>query len=481
MEIQTLPSSSLALLIDGEWLGADGRQTHTVINPATNRPIGSLPLAGSDDIQRAAEAAGRAFPGWRATPPERRAEILHRAAALLRERKDAIAHLVTLEQGKPLVESADEVDFSVGVIDFSAGEAERLYGTVVPTGPMNERTLVLPEPIGPVAAFTPWNYPVIVPARKIAAALAAGCTIVIKCAEETPASGVEVVRAFVDAGVPAGVLGLLFGAPAEISTTLIRSPLIRKISFTGSTAIGRQIGALAGQEVKPCMLELGGHAPVLVFDDADLDAVVRGAVGGKFHNAGQSCGSPTRFYVQSGIHDAFVEGFSELTRKLSVGNGLDPGVDMGPLANPRRQAAIADLTSDAVSRGAELVVGGTAIDGEGFYWAPTLLANVPEQARIMNEEPFGPVASTASFSTVDEVIARANRVPYGLGAYVFTSSLETATVVPRALEVGMVGVNKFTLGGASTYFGGVKASGFGSEGGPEAVRGYLSPKLILQG
>ena len=481
MGMQTLPSSSLALLINGEWLGADHRQTCDVVNPATSRSIGSLPLARNADVQRAAESAAQAFPLWRATAPERRAEILHRAAGLLRERKDSIARLMTLEQGKPLVESADEVDFAADIVDFSAGEAERLYGTVVPTGPLNERTLVIPEPIGPVAAFVPWNYPVIVPARKIAAALAAGCTMVIKCAEETPACGVEVVRAFVDAGVPAGVLNLLFGVPAEVSTALIRSPLIRKVSFTGSTAVGRQIGALAGQEVKPCMLELGGHAPVLVFDDADLEAVVRGAVGGKFHNGGQSCGSPTRFYVQRGLHDAFVERFSELAGKLNVGNGLEPGVDMGPLANERRRTAIAETTSNAVSCGADLVLGGSAIEGDGFYWAPTLLANVPEEARIMNEEPFGPVAATASFSTVDEVLARANRLPYGLGAYVFTSSLETATVVPRALEVGMVGVNKFTLGGASTYFGGVKESGHGSEGGPEAVREYLSPKLIIQG
>ena len=478
--MQTLPSGSLALLIDGEWLGSDGRGTQEVINPATGRPIGAVPLARVADVQRAAESAARAFPGWRTTPPERRAEIIHRAAALLRERRDMIAQLLTLEEGKPLAESLGEVDFSADIIDFSAGEAERLYGTVVPTGPLNQRTLVLVEPIGPVAAFSPWNYPVCVPARKIAAALAAGCTMVIKCAEETPTSGVETVRAFVDAGVPAGVVNLLFGVPAEISGTLIHSPLIRKVSFTGSIPVGRQLAALAGQEVKPCMLELGGHAPVLIFDDADLDKVLPGAVGGKFHNSGQSCGSPSRFYVQRGIYDTFVERFADLVAKLRVGDGLDPETSMGPLASERRRTAIAELTDDAVESGADLLLGGSAVGSEGFFWAPTVLANVPDTARIMNEEPFGPIAAAAPFSTRDEVIAKANRLPYGLGAYVFTSSVETATVVPRALEVGMVGVNKFTLGGASTYFGGVKESGYGSEGGPEAVRGYLTPKLIIQ-
>lgn len=472
---------SLALLVDGEWLGADGRETQDVLNPATNRSIGAVPLAGPDDVQRAAEAAGRAFAGWRTTPPERRAEILHRAAALMRERREEIAPLVTLEQGKPMKESRNEVDFSARVTDFSAGEAERLYGTVVPTGPLGERTLVIPEPYGPVAAFSPWNYPGIVPARKIAAALAAGCTIVIKCAEETPASGVEIVRAFHDAGVPAGVVNLLFGVPADISTALIRSPLIRKVSFTGSIPVGRHIATLAAQEVKPVMLELGGHAPVIVFDDADLDKVFPGAVSGKFGNSGQSCGSPSRFFVQAGIYDEFVERFAELAGRIRVGDGLEPGVTMGPLANERRRAAIAELAGDAVGVGATLVLGGSPIQSDGFFWSPTVLANVPDDARIMSEEPFGPIAATAPFSTLDEVVARANRLPYGLGAYVFTSSIETATVVPRALEVGMVGVNRFSLGGASTYFGGVKESGYGSEGGPEAVRGYTTPKLIIQG
>jgi succinate-semialdehyde dehydrogenase/glutarate-semialdehyde dehydrogenase len=268
--------------------------------------------------------------------------------------------------------------------------------------------------------------------------------------------------------------------PAEISGTLIHSPLIRKVSFTGSIPVGRQLAALAGQEVKPCMLELGGHAPVLIFDDADLDKVLPGAVGGKFHNSGQSCGAPSRFYVQRGIYDTFIERFADLVAKLRVGDGLDPETSMGPLANERRRTAIAELTDDAVESGADLLLGGSAVGSEGFFWAPTVLANVPDTARIMNEEPFGPIAAAAPFSTRDEVIAKANRLPYGLGAYVFTSAVETATVVPRALEVGMVGVNKFTLGGASTYFGGVKESGYGSEGGPEAVRGYLTPKLIIQ-
>lgn len=480
MTAEMMSPTELGLFIDGEWLAGDGRARHEVVNPVTNRPVASLPLATTKDLDRALQAAGRAFPLWRATDPAVRATVLRRAASILRERRETVARAMTLEEGKPLHESLGEVDFSADIIEFTAGEALRVYGTVVPTGSLGRRTLVVSEPIGPVAAFAPWNYPVTVPARKISAALAAGCTIIIKCAEETPSCGVELVRAFADAGVPPGVLNLVFGDPPQVSEHLIRSPIVRKVSFTGSTAVGKHIGALAAAGVKRIMLELGGHAPVLVFADADVDQVARSAVGSKFHNAGQSCGSPTRFYLHETLHDAFVERFSELAAKVNVGDGFAEGVDMGPLANPRRSTAVKRLIDDAVAMGARVATGGHPLPGPGNFFAPTLLADVPDDAGIMNEEPFGPVAVTSRFSTMEEVVAKANSLPYGLGAYVFTSSVETATVVPRALEVGMVGLNAFTLGGADTFFGGVKESGYGSEGGPEAVQGRLTPKLIIQ-
>lgn len=470
----------LALLIDGEWVDVDGRDAVPVINPATGRSIGDLPKATTADLDRALAAAGRTFPTWRLTPPEERAAILHRAGTLLHERRESIARMMTLEEGKPLGESLGEVDFTSGIVHFLAGEAFRTFGKVVPTGGLGRRTLVLSEPVGPVAAFSPWNYPLTIPARKIAAALAAGCTMVIKPAEESPASALEVARALVDAGLPPGVLNVVFGDPVQISAHLVRSPVIRKVTFTGSTPVGKQIAALAAEGVKPSMLELGGHAPVLVFEDADVEAVATAAVGSKFHNSGQSCGSPARFYVHERLHDAFVERFAEVASRLRVGNGLDPQVDMGPLASERRVAAMQRLVDDAVGHGAKLVLGGSALPGDGYLWEPTLLAGVPDDAILMREEPFGPIAVTSTFSTVDEAVAKANRLPYGLGSYLFTSSLDTASRVPAAIEAGMVSVNAFNLGGVDTFFGGVKESGYGSEGGPEAVEGYLTQKLVTQ-
>ena len=470
----------LALLIDGEWIGADERDVVDVVNPTTGRSLGGVPKATTADLDRALQAARRTFPAWRATPPAERAAVLERAAGLLEDRLESIARMMTVEEGKTLAEARGEVSFTAGIVRFLAGEAFRTFGKVVPTGGLGQRTVVLSEPIGPVAAFTPWNYPLTVPARKIAAALAAGCTMVIKPAEETPATALELARALVDAGLPAGVLGVVFGDPAHISAHLIRSPVIRKGTFNGSTPVGKQVVALAGEGVKPAMLELGGHAPVLVFDDVDVEAVATAAVGSKFHNNGQSCGSPARFYVHERVHDAFVARFAELTAALRVGDPLDAQTQVGPLANTRRIAAMERLVTDAVDMGAELLVGGAAVPGDGYFWQPTVLAGVPEEAMLMNEEPFGPIAVTSTFSSTEEVVAAANRLPFGLGSYVFTGSLATAAQVPAALEAGMVSVNAFNLGGVDTFFGGVKESGYGSEGGPEAVAGYLTPKLITQ-
>jgi succinate-semialdehyde dehydrogenase/glutarate-semialdehyde dehydrogenase len=470
--------AGLELLIAGEWLGTEGRDSQSVVNPATGDEIGRLPVATTEDLDRALAAASEAFPLWRAATPEYRADVLHRAAALLRERVEEVAWRMTLEEGKTLRESRGEVLFTAGIIDFLAGEAMRVSGTVVSGGVPGGTTLVLSEPVGPVAAFSPWNYPLTVPTRKIVAALAAGCTMVIKPAEEAPTSGLAVARALVDAGLPAGVLNVVFGNPSHISEHLIGSPIIRMVSFTGSTGVGKHIASLAAAGAKPCMLELGGHAPVLVFDDVDVDAVVAQLVGSKFHNNGQSCGSPCRFYVQDGVYDRFVERFAQLTKQIRVGDPFDDEVELGPLISDRRVSAMEHLVQDAVEHGASLVAGGATVPGHGYFWQPTVLADVPEEALIMNEEPFGPVAAISRFSSEEEVIERANRLPYGLGSYLFTSSLPRALRLPGLIEAGMVSVNACNLGGVDTFFGGVKESGYGSEGGPEAVAAFLRPKLV---
>jgi succinate-semialdehyde dehydrogenase / glutarate-semialdehyde dehydrogenase len=476
------PYADLALFVAGEWIGPEQRDTVPVEDPATGEAIGALPVATGADVERALAAAGDAFAGWRSASPTARAEVMERAAELLRERLDEVAVQCVRENGKVLPEARDEVAFSADLLDFFAAEGKRAYGSIAPSGPLRERVSLLAEPIGPVAAFAPWNYPVTVPTRKVGAAIAAGCTVVLKAAEETPASAIAVVRALADAGLPAGVVNLLFTAdPAGLSRTVLSSPVTRMASFTGSTAVGKEIARLAGEGVKPCMLELGSHTPVLVFADADLDAVVEAGVASKVHNAGQSCGSPTRFYLQETIHDAFVERFAARLSQVVVGNGLDSAAEMGPLANERRVAALRRLVDEARDRGARLVVGGDPLDGPGNWFAPTVLADVPESAAAMSEEPFGPLALTSRFATVQDAVARANRLPFGLTAYLFTQDLETATVVPRQLEAGMVGINTYGIGGSpDLFFGGIKESGHGSDGGPEALRGHLVTKMLVQ-
>lgn len=468
------------LLIDGRWVGTAERALLTVTNPANKAVVGGVPVATDGDIDAALEAARRAYPAWRDRSPYERAGIIQRAAALLRERAETIAHAMTLENGKPYGDSLGEVRYTADIMDSMAADGPRRLGHVLPGGAADGRTLLVSEPVGPVAAFAPWNYPLTVPGRKLAAAFAAGCTVVLKPAEETPSSAVALAEAFVDAGLPAGVLGLLFGDPAQISSTLIGSPVIRKVSFTGSTAVGRHVAQLAASLVKPVMLELGGHAPVLVFDDVDVADVARQAVGAKAHNTGQSCGSPSRFFVHESVYDEFVAEFAKRLESVVVADGFDPACEMGPLANARRFAAMGPLVADAVGRGARVAAGGEGDDSVGYFWPPTLLADVPDDALVMREEPFGPVAAVTRFTDEQDVVERANAVPYGLGAYVFTGSADRALRIPRLLDVGMVTVNKFGVGGRDTFFGGRKESGFGSEGGPEAVEEYMVRKLISQ-
>jgi succinate-semialdehyde dehydrogenase/glutarate-semialdehyde dehydrogenase len=469
------------LFIDGRWLGADGRARLAVEDPATRQTVGHVTAATADDVRSAAEAASRSFPAWSSTSPHERAAILMRAAALLRDRRDEIAVAMTIEMGKPLRDSLDEVDYTSDIIDSLATEAPRRYGAVLPTAPSDGATMVVSEPVGPVAAFTTWNYPLTVPGRKVAAALAAGCTVVIKPAEETPASAVALARALDDAGLPRGVLNMVFGDPVAISSALIASPLIRKVSFTGSVAVGRQLARAAAEEVKPIMLELGGHAPVLVFDDVDLDRLVADAVGSKLHNSGQSCGSPIRFFVHESIHDEFVRRYAAALDAVRVGSGLEAATEMGPLASRKRFDAMQPLIDDALAQGATLAAGGSGDASVGYFWRPTLLAHVPDSARLMQVEPFGPIAVTAPFSDEDDVVARANDVEFGLAAYLFTESADRVVRIPRLLDVGMVTVNRFGVGARNTFFGGRKKSGFGSEGGAEAVEEYMVKKLVTQG
>ncbi len=479
MTSRTLPP--LRLLIDGEWVPAGDRATLPVEDPATKTVVGQVPVASASDIEAALASSARAFASWKQTSPYERLAILQRAAALLRERADDIAAWMTLENGKHLGDSRGEVLFTADIIDTMAADGPRRVGTVIPAGAGEGRTLVVPEPIGPVAAFTTWNYPVTVPARKLAAALAAGCTVVIKPAEETPASALAVVEALVDAGLPAGVVNVLFGDAAQISSALIASPVIRKVSFTGSTPVGKHLAALAGAQAKPIMLELGGHAPVLVFEDADVDAVAHSAFWSKLHNAGQSCGAPTRFFVHESLYERFLEVYGELLDGAVVADGFTEGVQQAPLASQRRFDAMQPLVDDAVAKGARLVAGGSGDDSVGYFYRPTLLADVPADAEIMQEEPFGPISVAVPFTDEDDVVARANDVVYGLAAFAFTASADRALRLPGRLDFGMVSVNCFGVGGRDTFFGGRKESGFGSEGGPEALDEYLTKKLIVQG
>jgi len=468
------------LHIDGAWTAAHGGKTLDVMNPATGEVNGAVAHAERADLDVALAAADRGFAAWRRVSAFERSKLLRRAADLLRERADDIARLMTLEQGKPLAEARMETVAGADIIDWFAEEARRTYGRVIPARAEGVYQLSLREPVGPVAAFTPWNFPINQANRKIAIALAAGCSIIVKGPEETPASCAELVRCYVDAGLPAGVVQLVFGVPAEISGYLIPHPVIRKISFTGSTVVGKQLAALAGQHMKRATMELGGHAPAVVFADADVAAATRQLAAAKFRNAGQVCVSPTRFLVQETVFDEFVDGFAAAARAVKVGDGMDPETRMGPLANPRRVQAMEALIADAVGKGAEVRTGGKRIGNKGNFFEPTVLTGVSRDMRVMNEEPFGPLAVVAPFREFDDMIEEANRVPFGLASYAFTRSARTAGAVGAALEAGMVTINHIGLALPEVPFGGIKDSGYGSEGGAEAMDAYLNIKFITQ-
>lgn len=463
--------------IDGQWIVGGSRDTHPISNPATGEEIASLPLATAEDLDSALESSRIGFVQWRDTAPEERAAILIKAAALIRERAEHLSRIITLEQGKPLAEAKGEVAFSAILLEFHAAEGQRIYGRVLPR-PKGTRSLVLQQPIGPVAAFCAWNFPVLNVVRKLAPAIASGCSIIIKPSEETAGSAIEVMRCFQDAGLPGNVAQMVFGIPDMVSRQLLASPITRKLSFTGSVPIGKHLAKLAADTMMRATMELGGHGPVLVFDDCDFEKTLDMLAAGKFRNAGQVCVAPTRFYVQQGIYKRFVEGFAERVKDLRIGAGMDPDTQMGPMANPRRPAAISQLVEDAQSHGARLLAGGTTVDSEqsGFFYSPTVLADVPLEAAAMNEEPFGPLALFHPFATDDDAVAHANRLPFGLAAYCFTENGKRQNMLLDEIEAGMIGVNGLRMSWPDSPFGGVKDSGYGSEDGPEGIAAHLITK-----
>jgi succinate-semialdehyde dehydrogenase / glutarate-semialdehyde dehydrogenase len=464
----------LRLYVGGEWLRRDGQN---VINPADESVLGVVPHATRDDLGNALAAAERGFQIWSRTAPAKRAEIILKATQLMRERIESLATAMTLEQGKPIAQSRLEILRGCEIIEWDAQEGRRIYGRIIPSEP-GMRHSVLRQPIGVVAAFSPWNFPMSSPARKVGGALSSGCSIILKASEETPAGAVQLVQAFADAGLPAGVLNLVFGTPSEISEYLIPQPSVRLVTFTGSVPVGKHLSALAGAHMKPAIMELGGHSPVIVCDDVDPIATGASSAIGKSRNAGQVCVSPTRFFVADEIYQQFTETFAAKAAAIKVGNGLDPANQMGPLANDRRLAAMETLVADATAKGARVMSGGARIGNRGYYFPLTVLADVPDDARAMREEPFGPLALVSRVRNLDEAIEKANSVPYGLAGYAFTHSARNVDRLMDGVEVGNLSINHFVASSAETPFGGVKDSGFGREGGVEGLQCYTVVKNV---
>ncbi|MFG5777831.1 NAD-dependent succinate-semialdehyde dehydrogenase [Comamonas sp. J-3] len=468
------------LLIDGTWRDAQGGAWLDIVNPADESVIGRVAKAGVADLDEALASSKNGFATWRKTSVMERSAYLRKAAALVRERAEEIAQMLVHEQGKRLVEARIELSGASEVLEWFAEEARRVYGGMIPPRSPDLRQYVQYEPVGPVAAFTPWNFPINQAVRKIAAALAAGCSILVKGSEETPVALARFVEVLVEAGLPPGVLNLVYGVPAEISQHLIASPTIRKISFTGSTAVGKLLSAQAGAEMKRVSMELGGHAPAIICDDADLARTLKLLGVQKFWNAGQACISPSRFLVQAPLYDEAISAFQRIAESYTLGNGLEKTTRMGPLANPRRVAAMQALVDDAVAQGARIVTGGVAPQGKGYFYPATVLADVPRTARIFNEEPFGPIAAFARFESDEQAIEEANRLPWGLAAYVFTGSAQRGEKLKNEIESGLVGINSIAMGYPEQPFGGVKDSGYASEGGADALEFYLSTKFVSQ-
>ena len=472
----------LSLYINGQFIGAGERANQPVRNPATLELLGLLPHATVKDLDYALSSAQAAFERWRSSSPMERAEVLQRVASLARARAAEIGRAITLDNGKPLAEAIAEVVNGAEHAQWSAEECRRIYGRVVPARNPLVRQIVVRAAVGICAAFSPWNFPFGQAIKKLGAAIGAGCTVILKGPEESPSAIVALARLFHDAGLPPGVLNIVWGIPDDISHYLIASPIVRKVSFTGSVPVGKHLAALAGAQMKRISMELGGHAPAIVCDDADIEHSAALLARFKVRNAGQVCISPSRFFVQEKAYDRFVAHFQQVIEGIKVGNGLEDGVQMGPLVHERRLRAVHSLVEDAVRLGASVVSGGARLTeaGQGHFYAPTVIADVPDDARLMCEEPFGPVAPIARFKDVDEVLQRANSVPFGLASYVFTNHIQTATRLSNGLEAGMVNINHFGMAHPELPFGGVKDSGYGSEGGSETFDGYLVTKMITQ-
>lgn len=470
--------SNTQLYINGQWQDAQSGASLAVINPATEQEIGHVAKAAISDLDLALTAAEQGFAIWKNTAPAERAKIMKKAAVLLRERVKAIAELMTLEQGKPLKQAEIETLGAADVIDWFAAEAIRSYGQNIPARQTDVHSYTVKTPVGVVAAFTPWNFPVNQVVRKMSAALAAGCSIIIKGPEETPASPAQLIQAFHDAGLPQGVVGLVYGDPAEISGYLIPHPVVSKISFTGSTPVGKQLAALAGQYMKKATMELGGHAPVMIFKDADLDVAVKEMLAAKFRNAGQVCIAPTRFLIEQEVYDQVIDKIKTQVEVLRVGNGLDDATDVGPMIHARGYTNIQNLIDNALEHGAKLVCGGKALDGKGYFMQPTVLKDVPLDADCMHKEPFGPLILCRPFKDYAEAIKEANRLAFGLAAYAYSSSNKTCLDLGRDIQSGMLTINHVGLGLPELPFGGIKDSGYGTEGGSEAINAYFDTRLV---
>lgn len=470
----------LNLLIDGDWRPSTSGATLDVINPATEEVLGALPAATPEDLDAALRSAQRGFRTWRALSPYARARILIDAANLVRDRVEMIATAVTLENGKPLAEARMEIGTVVDILEFSAEEGKRMHGRIVEGRVPGVRHFVVKEPVGVCLAVTPWNFPINTVAKKLGAALGAGCSVILKASNETPAAAILLVQALVDAGLPAGVVNVVFGPSGPLTKHLMSSDIVRKVSLTGSVPVGKQLAVRAAERMQRLAMELGGHAPVVVFDDVDIAKAVDLLVPGKFRNAGQICISPTRFFVQDAIYSDFVDAFTARAAEIKVGNGLEAGTMMGPLANARRLGAMDEFVEDARKRGATITTGGERIGNRGYFFAPTVIKDAPDDSMIMTEEPFGPMAPMTRFSTIEEVAKRANALELGLASYALTNSMERATRIGDALEAGMVGINTVGVAIPETPFGGVKESGYGVEGGPESLEHYVVPKSIAQ-
>jgi len=470
----------LCLYIDGEFIQGGGRTVQDVHDPATGQPIAQLPHATREDLDRALAAAARAFEDWRLVSALERGNLLRKVAQLTRERAEAIARNITADMGKPLKEALAEVSRCAEHLEWHAEEARRIYGRIVPARSHHVRQMVLREPVGVCVAFTPWNFPYNQAVRKVAAALGAGCTLVLKGPEDAPSAVIALARLFHEAGLPRGVLNCVWGVPPEVSSHLIAAPLVRKVSFTGSVPVGRLIASQAGAGLKRMTLELGGHSPAIVCEDADVDAAARVLAAVKFANAGQVCVAPNRFYVHEQVYDRFMAAFLGHARGLRVGAGGDAATTMGPLAHARRLPAMVDMVEDACNRGARVALGGSRLGDAGYFFSPTVLTDVPDAALVMQNEPFGPVAPVVRYGDLDEAIRRANALPYGLSSYAFTTSTRQALKLQTFLQAGNVNINHAGQAAPEIPLGGVKDSGIGSEGGQETFDGYLATKLVTQ-